>query len=175
MAFASISTDGVPSATLKQGLSLTDQTEEAPITVTQEDGNRLRMVVDKQKVVSTPVDNYTIRDGGIITAKWYDPEKEDDSTKGCIIQVPNDVDKMRVYIDCDDINATFDILYDSVYSSSLTYGSDSIAMGGASSVDTVITDLTGIAYLGLAYTNSSGVSSVTTVRFATETAFSLEP
>jgi len=175
MAFASISTDGVPSATLKQGLSLTDQTEEAPITVTQEDGNRLMTVIDRSSQTYTAVDSFEIDPLGIITAKWYDPSAESSSLKGCVIKVPPDIDELRVYIDCDDINASFDILYDATYSSTLTYGSDSIAMGGASSTTTVITDLVGIGFLGLSYLNSSGSLATITIRFSCETAYSLQP
>jgi hypothetical protein len=175
MAFTSISEAGVPSAELKQGLSLTDQTEEAPVTVTQDDGNRLMTVIDRSSHTYTAVNDYTLSDTGQIAANWYPASSENLSLKGCVIKIPPDIDELRVYIDCTDSTAAFSILYDATYSTSLAYGSDSISMGGATSVNEVITDLVGIGFLGLAYTNDTGGDVDITIRFSCETAYSLQP
>lgn len=177
MAFNTISTDGVPSALLKQGMSLVDQSEEAPLTVTQEDGNRLAVTIDKSTTTYNAVNSATLENLGQVVPRWVPADGDSSTLRGSLIRIPPDVDEVRVYIDCSDTAATFAIYYDATFSTTnlLYENGDSIAMDGGTKANQVITDLVGIGFLGLSYQNTTGSNVTVNVRFSCETAYSLKP
>jgi hypothetical protein len=154
MAFLAISTDGVPTYTIKQGVNLTDLTDERPTVVTQSDADRLNVISSSNAWRTTVVvaDAISVADSASMTAQ--------------VITIPNDIQEGHLYFDSTDQAATFtfttritstgsDYTYPSLLNITLTTQREGH----------IISNLSGVHYLVINYANSSGSTNTLTISF----------
>jgi hypothetical protein len=154
MAFASISSGGVPTYSLKQGIGLLDNTDERPTVVTQNDADRLNVISTSNSIrtVVNIVDATTVSNSSSLTTQ--------------VIEIPDDVDAGHFFFDSTDTTATF------TFKLRMTSSGNSFSSPSLSSITLsaqreahLFTNLKGVPFITIDYSNSSGSSNTLSIWF----------
>jgi hypothetical protein len=150
-------------------MGLIEQSEGSAISMKQNDGNRLRVLEQRERSVVTPFDE-TVLNSGIVSpyASGF--------AQTCWWRIPPDITEGRVYIiSTAHTAASFAVYCFPEYTEGVStpkyVHSSAITMGGSVYKTALLTGLVGCEAIGLEYLNGSGSSTDITVRFVCETAY----
>lgn len=154
MAFTTLSSEGIPDYTTRQGVSMLDVIDERPTVVTQDDADRLNVISTSNafRTTVTVADGITVLDSAAMTAQ--------------VIQIPKDVSSAHLFFDSTDTAAKFTFTI-RMTATGNDFSSPSLADITLASQREghIVNNLDGVHYLVINYTNSSGSSNTLSIWF----------